>query len=132
MVALRYTSSGDLDPTFAGGSPLFLSAPNMFTEARSVKLNGRGSVLVSGMTPAPSHDLVPTIFRLDATGAADTTFGSGGELQLPTAEAGFGGNIALAHDGNIVTAFASDVSANAWVMKVLDHDPLGIEYPSGF
>jgi uncharacterized delta-60 repeat protein len=132
MVVLRYTSTGDMDSAFAGGQPLFLARPSGFGQARSVKVNGRGRILVSGMLPGPTLDQQPTIFRTNADGTLDTTFGTGGELQLPIPDFSSGGSIALAHDGNIVTTAASDTPFTAWVTKILDHDPLGIEYPPGF
>lgn len=134
MVLLRYTSKGDLDSTFGGGQPLFLGAPSNFAQARSVKVDGRGQILVSGMMLGPTFDQQPTIFRTNADGTIDTTFGPApsGELQLPVLPPSSGGSIALAHDGNIVTTAASNTRFTAWVTKILDHDPLGIEYPPGF
>ena len=134
LVLLRYTSTGDLDSTFAGGQPKFLGAPSNFAKARSVKVDGRGRILVSGMVLGPTLDQQPTIFRTNADATIDTTFGPapGGELQLPVLPPSSGGSIALAHDGNIVTTAASNTWFTAWVTKILDHDPLKIEYPPGF
>ncbi len=132
MIVSRYTPSGELDSTFAAGAPLFLGMPGLSTQAKSVKIDGRANILVSGMSRDTSGDPAPTIFRATDDGEIDTTFASGGMLQLSSPEAASGGYIALAHDGQIVTAAASEISANAWVTKVLDYDPLVVEYPSGF
>jgi uncharacterized delta-60 repeat protein len=132
MAVLRYTSTGNLDSTFAGGRPQFVSAPSGFAQAQSVQVDRRGRILISGMLLGPTLDHQPTIFRTNTDGTTDTSFGSGGELQLPVPNLSSGGSIALAHDGNIVTVTANESLSSAWVTKILDHDPLGIEYPTGF
>jgi uncharacterized delta-60 repeat protein len=82
--AARYTSNGDLDPSFNHGAADVISASESpQTSFTGVVVERDGTVLVAGMTQTsgtdPEGPLAFTLFRLNVDGTFDSGFGSAGK-----------------------------------------------------
>ena len=98
----RYTSSGALDPTFDSDGVTYGPGP---TQASGIAIQpGDGAIVLAGSSGSETDRKV-TVARLDATGAADMTFGTGGVSTLnvrpPVNYESFNA-VALQADGGIV------------------------------
>jgi uncharacterized delta-60 repeat protein len=100
LFASTYASAqaGTLDPTFATKG-IFL-APTSKSTANAVAIQSDGKIVVAGLGVF-NNAFADMLFRLNANGTLDSTFGSGGIVNV----AGFGFfGLALQADGDIVTA----------------------------
>jgi uncharacterized delta-60 repeat protein len=104
----RYTTSGDLDPTFGNGGVVITAVGSMNDHAQAVALLPDGKILVTGSTDdGGGHDLV--LARYTISGMLDTAFGVGGVVTTSIGagyDAAF--DIALQPDGKIVVTGYTD------------------------
>ncbi len=92
----------------------YMPAPPTEFEVRDAARLPDGTALMVGRkTYSTSTAGRLAVYRLDASGAMDTTFGTGGIFELPTDELGFlrhiATSVALDPDGRIVVAGSSDL-----------------------
>jgi uncharacterized delta-60 repeat protein len=103
----RLTSSGQLDPSFGSGGASILSLTPQKDEVLAVGLQSDGKILLAGhagTTGEGSGNLA--VARLDANGAPDPTFGTGGAVvhPFPDIKSSYGNGVAVQGDGKIVVA----------------------------
>jgi uncharacterized delta-60 repeat protein len=79
-VVARFTTTGQLDPSFGSGGIVTTSLE--FVQAVAIQTDGR--ILVVGTADGGSGDPTTGILRLDASGAADGTFGTAGTAHINT------------------------------------------------
>jgi len=110
IALLRYTSSGALDGNFgSGGIVTTAIGTNTFNQAYSLALQSDGKIVVAGVTAGSDDDFA--VLRYTASGALDTSFGSGGIVTTPIASGStdIGISVALQNDGKIVVAGTSGI-----------------------
>jgi uncharacterized delta-60 repeat protein len=80
LAVARYLASGTPDTSFGNnGVVALLPSGASGGVAKSVALQSTGKIVVYGQANyASSHNLVPTLFRLNTDGSLDSTFGTGG------------------------------------------------------
>jgi len=80
MAVARYLANGTLDTTFGNKGVVDLLPSGASTAiARSIGLQSTGNIVVYGQgNYSSSHNLVPTLVRLNTVGSLDSSFGSGG------------------------------------------------------
>lgn len=126
LAVVRYLADGELDPTFAEGGIFTRQLGTGEEQVVAIALgSGEKPVLTASYTP---DDAAPAVFRLDANGALDPTFGTGGEtLRGPTAP--FGENTrdgALDPEDRLVTvgmSFEGNNQTNIVVTRYGDPRP---------
>src|SRR5262249_35981477 len=102
IAPVRYTTSGDRDPSFGpgGGGPTDLAGRD--DEAFGVTLQPDGKIVAVGFTSNGSDDDFALV-RYDSSGALDPSFGSGGRVMTPIGsrdDQAFG--VVLQPDGKLV------------------------------
>lgn len=108
---LRYNQNGTLDSQFGTGGVVDID-PGLYSTIDSLAVAQDGKILVG------LHDQNGArIFRLDAAGTRDASFGTAGEVNLGTSI--FGVHLALAPDESIIVA------------EKKNSDPPGTAYPGG-
>jgi uncharacterized delta-60 repeat protein len=119
LTLTRVTSSGQLDTSFANAG--FAMSSNM-RHGRAIAQSANGDLLAAGTTQLePTLDFGVAAY-LPASGAPDTTFGTGG-----TTTADFGGNdqayaLAIQNDGKIVAAGVGGTSGAFVLARFLPPD----------
>jgi uncharacterized delta-60 repeat protein len=123
LVLARFTSSGQLDPTFgSGGETLTRLAPDVFNNpiggaARGVQVQDDGTLLVAAAThldPSVSQPK-PAVLRYTSAGLLDTSFGTGGECELNTSVYDTGKMpMAIQADHKIVLAYEDNAYGTAF------------------
>jgi uncharacterized delta-60 repeat protein len=85
--AIRITPAGKLDTTFGTGGTVTTYFGNLNETAGAVLVQPNGSILVGGFEPSLSRrsPVQTALVRYTSSGALDSTFGSGGIVQAPTA-----------------------------------------------
>ena len=112
LPARAHAASGDLDPTFGSGGVAVLPIA-IHSYANAVAVQSDGKIVVAGYVfgGPPAGDMA--VLRLDAAGALDSGFGSGGVVTLPAGKQSIANALALQSDGKIVVGggvfVASDV-----------------------
>jgi uncharacterized delta-60 repeat protein len=114
----RFTSNGELDPSFAGDG-VFQANPTPGTdEAHALELLPDGRILAGGTRNWTEFDSGDSwLLRLTADGQLDAGFGSGGEAvgsAVPGTEQAFG--LALQPDGRAVVAGRAEVPGGGELM----------------
>ncbi|HEY5012714.1 MAG TPA: hypothetical protein VIK61_08425 [Acidimicrobiia bacterium] len=120
----RYTTSGDLDPTFGTAGVTKFNAMPAYEAQRGLAIDSTGRILVSGYgaTTDPVDESDVDVIRLTPTGALDTTFGGGdGIAVVDMGNHDRAGGVAVS--GNrILVAASQDVGgnfANEWTLLAL-------------
>src|SRR5688572_919562 len=74
----RLNSNGSLDSSFAGDGIRIISAgtSGLDNEVLAVKIDGNGKILLGGYVTHPSTNKNFAVYRLNADGSTDTTFGN--------------------------------------------------------
>lgn len=106
----RLTASGALDSTFGGGDGVVLEESALWGTGLALQPDGK-------MVVASANN---SIFRYDATGARDMSFGTGGLSKLPSGAAGYRASVGVATDGGLLTTY-EQVSGN-WAITRLASD----------
>ena len=81
LVVVRYTSDGQLDPSFGMGGIAIVSDPGFADFAYAIAVDANGGIVVAGLK-GDQHGNDPMIIRLDASGVLDPSFGSSGETVI--------------------------------------------------
>jgi uncharacterized delta-60 repeat protein len=106
--AARFNADGSLDTTFGTAGRTAVDVDGPFDEARVPLIRGDGKILVvgnGGATAGAGADSNFAVVRLEATGAVDTSFGSGGKVSINIAgRADLASSALLQSDGRIVVA----------------------------
>jgi uncharacterized delta-60 repeat protein len=101
---------GDLDPSFGGGDGIaLLGIPNSGLGAAIVQPDGK--IVVGGHAPDGLNQPELMVARLDAGGALDTGFGTGGVVQWSGTEDGEVFDLALEAGGSILAAGAGSAGS---------------------
>ena len=110
---------GDLDAGFGNAGTFYDTKPNNY--ANDVLIQPDGKILVAGYSLASNGKWRFLLRRLTASGAIDTTFGSGGTAVLgalinPNTDY-TGGRIALLSGGKIAVIGQADIKVCLWVFN---------------
>jgi len=101
-VILRYRTNGTPDPDFGGGDGIVRSKDddgiNLYTRAASIALQSTGKIIVAGDQFYNSE----RIFRLNADGTLDATFGTDGVLDVNRPNSEFIYHVAVQSDDKII------------------------------
>ena len=83
----RFTPSGQLDATFGNGGLVTTDISGVFPAVSAVIVQPNGQIVVGGASASGiRHQPVNTVLvRYNSNGSLDTTFGTGGIVQEPTA-----------------------------------------------
>lgn len=86
LVATRLTAQGSTDPGYGAGGTATITNPSAGLVATTASPGAAGGVLIGGTyQPIDDRTKSPGVFRLDAHGSLDASFGSGGiQLVGPT------------------------------------------------
>ena len=100
-VVARYTLNGSLDATFGSGGRVTIHFAGSISAANAIALQPDGRMIIGGydITPNATPDTVRALARINANGALDPTFGSGGKV---LSSKGRIRRLALQPDGKIV------------------------------
>ncbi len=105
----RFLASGALDTSFGSGGQTVTST-GTFSSPVAMLLLPDGRAVVEGYTEGTGFPSKMILLRYTATGALDTTFGSGGRAPVGSATS-YGIGLARLADGRVVAAGASLSSA---------------------
>lgn len=101
-VILRYTTNGATDPDFGGGDGMVRSKDdesiNLYTRASGMALQSTGKIIVAGDQFYNSE----RIFRLNANGSLDETFGTDGVVDINRPNSEFIYHVAVQSDDKII------------------------------
>jgi len=101
-VIIRYTTNGSPDPDFGGGDGMVRSKDddniNLFTRAAGMALQSTGKIIVAGDQFYNSE----RIFRLNANGTLDDTFGTEGVVDVNRPNSEFIYHVAVQSDDKII------------------------------
>jgi uncharacterized delta-60 repeat protein len=104
----RLLPDGTLDDRFGTNGVIPIGAGNTAERLRAVLVQPDGKILVGG-----TSTFWPVIYRFDAQGKPDPTWGSNGKFFLSQREEDVNA-IALAPDGRVIAVGADESSALAW------------------
>jgi uncharacterized delta-60 repeat protein len=99
----RYKPNGILDTTFGSGGKVITNFPPKSSLIYSIAIDSNGKIVVGGIISIPAFTNNACLARYNSNGNLDTTFGSGGKVQI-----GFPGmfnslySIVIDTNGNIV------------------------------
>lgn len=122
----RYTSDGQLDPTFGGDGMVTTDfASSSMDDAGSLDLQGDGKIVVAGRSSTQFG-----IARYNSDGSLDSGFGSGGKVTTDFPVSAGASGVAIQDDGNIVaigvTVHGSSSDSNWALVRYL---PNGLPDP---
>lgn len=106
----RLNADGSLDTSFGGGDGVVLEPFALF--GTGVALQADGKIVVSSANNS--------IFRYDASGARDGSFGANGLVSLPFGSAGYRTSVGIAADGGILTTY--EQLSGTWAVTRLGSD----------
>jgi uncharacterized delta-60 repeat protein len=98
-VLARYNPDGSLDTTFGSGGLVTLDQATLGILV-NLTVDGAGRILAAGYSP--TYDF--TVFRFNADGSADMTFGQGGKVVTDLGGSDFGASVALDSASRILVA----------------------------
>lgn len=100
----RYLPNGTLDPAFGNGGVVVWSLSNL-DRAFAIATAPGGKLVVAGSAQVTASDVI-SVFRFNANGTPDSTFGTSGAATMNTGGGGGGSGQALSvmPDGRIVVA----------------------------
>jgi uncharacterized delta-60 repeat protein len=118
FAAIRYLTSGELDPSFGSGGIFTTRLQGMHSFGRAIALSADGKLILGGTydtskDPLEEHE-APALIRLNPDGSLDPGFGNGGVVLGPLAsgleEEGLE-RLAIEPDGKIVTSGSQSLNA---------------------
>jgi uncharacterized delta-60 repeat protein len=116
FIVARFLANGSIDSTFGQAGIAVTDVGGVTNEAHGLKVLADNSLLVSGFAPlvvsntngtTVQSEPLTAVVRYKPNGTLETTFGSGGRVQLPGDNVGRG--LAVQADGRIVLAGSVDV-----------------------
>jgi uncharacterized delta-60 repeat protein len=127
VAVARLNTNGTLDSSFSGdGKTLF--SWGAISRATGVVVMPNGKLLLGGFSGPEGGDM--QVARLNANGALDTTFGTGGKVGIDFGGTEFGQAIARQANGRILIAGRSDV-AGAVVARLRANGALDPDFGTG-
>ena len=111
FIVARFNANGSIDSSFGQAGINVTDVGGVTNEAHGLKVLSDNSILVSGFAPlvvsstggpAVQSEPLTAVVRYKENGTLETTFGSGGRVQLPGDNVGRG--LAVQSDGRIVLA----------------------------
>ena len=83
----RFTPSGQLDTSFGDGGLVTTDISGVFPAVSAVIVQSNGQIVVGGLSASGLRHMPPNtvLVRYNSNGSLDTTFGTGGIVQEPTA-----------------------------------------------
>ncbi|WP_374586729.1 DUF4214 domain-containing protein, partial [Pseudoduganella sp.] len=105
----RFTARGDVDLSF--GNQGSIKIPDDNVKLNQVLLQSDGKILAAGSHNAGGYAYTPVVYRFNADGTLDTSFGNGGNctFSYPSSAASVSA-MAIQPDGKIVTVSATSVA----------------------
>ncbi|HLZ19135.1 MAG TPA: delta-60 repeat domain-containing protein [Smithellaceae bacterium] len=124
-LVLRFTAEGNPDTSFAGGGIFRYAGPGGMDRAFALAIQPDGKIVVAGATVVDTKDDV-LVFRLNADGGLDATFGAGGIFTYSGAgdNYDYGNALALRADGRIVV-LGAQTNGSAYDVLLLQLTPGG-------
>lgn len=118
-ILARYNLDGTLDTTFGAGGTVKGGYSGGQAEAYAVVVQPDGKLLVGGSTPSEKLTYVPAVARYLANGTLDTTFGTGGVVNVPyDRHGGWVASLALQPGGKIVATGCSAYPCRLTVFRL--------------
>lgn len=114
MFVVRYDPDGTPDATFGAGG--MVQFPSLVLNAGDVALGPGGTILVAELSAGAAFNTFTRVWRLQAGGAMDSTFGSAGSVVVPLVNFGVAPEMALRADGKIVVASAQIVQVTPAIL----------------
>ena len=109
--------AGQLDTTFANGG--IFATTNNLTTASAVAIQADGKIVIAGQGVVGQNTFTDVLIRLNANGTLDSSFGSGGVVNLEPNSINFGFiGLAIQSDGKIVAAGTGALNGRQPVMQV--------------
>lgn len=129
MVVARLTTNGSLDSTFDSDGSLLLDFTGGDDEARDVKVQPDGRILVVGTAAVPGGSVAVVIRTLN-DGTLDTSFGpgAGGATAIDFGTYSQGRGLVLQSDGKIVAAGSTDFSTSIAVARLTENGILDTSF----
>jgi uncharacterized delta-60 repeat protein len=119
----RYTSTGNLDPTFgAGGTVTTALAGTQSSSASGLVLAAQGRIVVAGSAQLPDNREDFALARYDAAGKFDPGFGTGGVALTAIGTSATAYAVALASGSKVVVAGAAWVPNGGLEIAVARYD----------
>ena len=136
MVIWRFTSAGALDTTFGGvGFVVYGTSPNRSADdwAQDLTIDATGRIVATGVVE-PSITVDMAIWRYDASGNPDPSFGTGGVVIYGPAAGGTAasrpGGLVIDPSGRLVVAGSIHISSRDSDITLWRYDATGILDPS--
>jgi uncharacterized delta-60 repeat protein len=106
IALVRYNADGTLDSSFGTGGKVTtpIGSSNSEDVGYSVALQSDGKIVVAGYADNGSSDDAIALVRYTASGALDTSFGTGGKVSTVIGRGGVGQSVVLQSDGRILVA----------------------------
>jgi uncharacterized delta-60 repeat protein len=121
--AARFTSRGDVDTAFNGGSAQLIEPSGYFeAQALSISIDNHDNLVVSGtMESATDRSIGVAVFRLDDSGQQDFSFGDATGFAIAP-DAVWGGQSAVNPRGNIVTVGNTSDRMSLKISEMIGYD----------
>ncbi len=114
VAVARYLPNGALDGSFANdGTASFDFVPGGSSIGARAAEAPDGSLLVVGIGAEPASHSAPCVAKLDASGALDTSYGSGGVICGATGQSTWATAIEVLPDGSTLIGGTVDMTADA-------------------
>jgi uncharacterized delta-60 repeat protein len=110
----RLAPNGSLDNTFGRNGTVKLDSGGV-EQVNGVAIQANGKIVLAGSTTRSSQAVV---YRLAPSGARDTAFGGGGELELAVGGIDTANAVALDRLGRIILAGSSSANRDALVVRL--------------
>ena len=117
---VAYTSNGALDTTFGSKGIVNLVVGSENESVGPLMVQPNGQIILAGNEPGLSKKQAPStvLIRFNENGSLDTTFGTGGIVQVATAVAPGPGTIALLSNGDYLAIGAGKTQKRSSVLAV--------------
>jgi uncharacterized delta-60 repeat protein len=120
MLVARFESTGTLDSSFGSAGSITFDVTTGTDLARNLVLLPDGSMVVAGEAIGSDPDLQTGVAKLTASGALDSSFGTGGRLSILAANVGHG--LALQPDGKLLLAGGTTSFPSSFALMRLEAD----------
>ena len=101
----RFTTTGDLDPSFGNGGVCFLAFNIGALEPPCLGIQSNGNIILAGLALGSNYQN-PFLFRITPTGLVDYNFSSSGYVQLHNMD--WVGGVVIQSDDKIIVGGSTD------------------------
>lgn len=106
LALIRYNPDGSLDPGFGAGGKAIIPAGAVFTGLNAIRIQSDGKIVMAGF-PYNGTDGDIALWRTNADGSLDPSFGTGGKITTDVMGYDGGYDLLLQTDGKILVAGGS-------------------------